>query len=155
MSDFEFLYGEWTVVNRRLRELFVGSEDWDEFPGTQKAWPILGGVGNVDESDFPTKGWSGATLRLQDQATGLWSIWWMSSATGTLFPPVTGRFEAGRGDFYGDDEHDGQPIRAHFIWSQITPESARWEQEFSNDGGQSWETNWIMELTRVESKAQL
>jgi hypothetical protein len=73
----------------------------------------------------------------------------MSSATGTLFPPVRGRFEAGRGDFYGDDEHDGSPIRAHFIWSQITPESARWEQEFSNDGGHTWETNWIMELTRT------
>ncbi len=47
MSDFDFLYGEWTVTNRRLRELFVGSDDWDEFPGTQHAWPIMGGVGGA------------------------------------------------------------------------------------------------------------
>ena len=50
-----------------------------------------------------------------------WSIWWASGQTGTLFPPVTGRFVDGRGDFYGDDEHDGVPIKAHFIWSEITP----------------------------------
>lgn len=149
MSDFDFLYGTWTVVNRRLRELFVGSDDWEEFPGTQRAQEILGGVGNVDESDFPTKGWSGATLRLKNQATKEWSIWWASSATGTLFPPVVGRFENGRGDFYGDDTHEGRPIKAHFIWSEITPTSARWEQEFSADGGETWETNWVMELTRV------
>jgi hypothetical protein len=149
MSDFDFLYGNWTVTNRRLRELFVGSNDWEEFPGTQHAQELLGGVGNIDESDFPTKGWSGATLRLQNQETKEWSIWWASSATGTLFPPVVGRFENGRGDFYGDDVHEGRPIRAHFIWSHITPTSARWEQEFSADGGATWESNWVMELTRA------
>ena len=148
MSDFDFLYGDWTVVNRRLRNLFVGSDDWEEFPGTQRAQEILGGVGNIDESVFPTKGWSGATIRLKNQQTQEWSIWWASSATGTLFPPVVGRFENGRGDFYGDDEHEGRPIKAHFIWSAITPTSARWEQEFSADGGQTWEKNWVMELTR-------
>ena len=153
MSDFEFLYGEWTVANRRLRELFVGS-DWYSFDATSWARPLLGGVGNVDEMDCPSEGFSGATIRLQDQQTGDWSIYWADSSTGRLFPPVVGRFAEGRGDFYGDDEHDGVPIRAHFIWSQITPRSARWEQEFSNDGGTTWETNWIMEFTRVERATQ-
>lgn len=149
MSDFDFLYGDWTVTNRRLRTLFAGSDDWEVFPGTQRAQEILGGVGNLDESVFPTKGWSGATLRLQNQETGEWSIWWASSSTGTLFPPVVGRFENGRGDFYGDDTHEGRPIKAHFIWSEITPTSARWEQEFSADDGVTWESNWVMELTRA------
>jgi len=149
MSDFDFLYGDWTVVNRRLTTLFADRDDWEEFPGTQRAWPLLGGVGNVDESHFPTKGWSGATLRLLDQNTLEWSIWWASSASGTLFPPVTGHFVDGRGDFYGDDTHDGRPIRAHFTWSNITANSARWEQEFSADGDQTWEKNWVMQLTRA------
>jgi hypothetical protein len=149
VSDFDFLYGDWTVVNRRLGTLFAGADDWEEFPGTQRAWELLGGAANVDESVFPTKGWSGATFRLFNPDTQLWSIWWASGQTGTLFPPVTGRFVDGRGDFYGDDEHDGKPIRAHFIWSHITPTSARWEQEFSNDGGETWESNWVMELTRL------
>jgi hypothetical protein len=33
--------------------------------------------------------------------------------------------------------------------SKITPNSAQWEQAFSEDGGKTWETNWIMELERV------
>jgi hypothetical protein len=66
-----------------------------------------------------------------------------------LFPPVVGTFGDGRGDFYGDDTHDGKPIKARYIWSDITPASARWEQEFSADGGQTWESNWIMEFTRA------
>lgn len=63
-------------------------------------------------------------------------------------PAGVGTFADGRGDFYGDDTHEGKPIRVHYIWSGITPTTARWEQEFSADGGLTWETNWIMEFTR-------
>jgi hypothetical protein len=28
-------------------------------------------------------------------------------------------------------------------------DSPRWEQAFSADGGANWETNWIMNFTRV------
>jgi hypothetical protein len=37
-----------------------------------------------------------------------------------------------------------------YIWSEITPTSARWEQAFSPDMGEAWETNWIMESTRID-----
>jgi hypothetical protein len=59
------------------------------------------------------------------------------------------RLRLGRGDFYGNDTDDGQPIRVHYLRSAITPQSARWQQAFSRDG-ESWETNWIMELTRAK-----
>lgn len=148
MSDFDFLYGEWDVHNRRLRELFAGSREWYSFEATAWAQPLLGGIGIVDEMDCPSEGFAGATVRLQDQVSGEWSIYWADSTTGRLFPPVVGGFDGGRGDFFGDDEVDSHPIRAHFTWSEITPESARWEQEFSLDGGQTWECNWVMEFTR-------
>ena len=154
MSDFDFLYGEWTVTNRRLERLFVGSDTWDVFPATAQARPLLNGVGNVDEMQCPTRGWSGASIRLQDQQTLDWSIYWVNSSSGRLFPPVVGRFTDGRGDFYGDDTHDGEPIRAHFTWSHITDDSARWQQEFSRDGGETWECNWVMEFRRVEGPAR-
>jgi hypothetical protein len=61
----------------------------------------------------------------------------------------SGWLDGDRGEFYGDDEYDGRPIRVVYVWSAITPTSARWEQAFSLDGGQTWETNWIMESTRT------
>ena len=62
---------------------------------------------------------------------------------------LVGRFANGRGDFYGDDTANGIPIRAHFTWSHITAVSARWQQEFSTDAGETWERNWVMEFTRT------
>jgi hypothetical protein len=151
-NDFDFFVGTWTIVNRQLRELFVGSDDWEVYPGTSVCRELLAGAGNMDELTFPTKGAVGATLRLFDQARKEWSLYWISGRTGTLSPPVVGTFADGRGDFYGEDTNEGRPIKSHFIWSGITADSCRWEQEFSNDGGETWETNWIMEFTRAQTR---
>jgi hypothetical protein len=35
-----------------------------------------------------------------------------------------------------------------YVWSEITPTSALWEQAFSADGEKTWETNWTMAHTR-------
>ncbi|HJS81065.1 MAG TPA: hypothetical protein VJ748_10615, partial [Vitreimonas sp.] len=63
--------------------------------------------------------------------------------------PVVGAFHNGRGEFYADDTLNGRPIRVRFIISDITENSARFEQAFSADGGQTWEVNWIAVDTRV------
>ncbi|MEV4628312.1 hypothetical protein AB0J90_18775 [Micromonospora sp. NPDC049523] len=149
MNDFDFLIGSWNIVNRQLTKLFSDSDDWDTYPSSSTCQPVLGGVGNVEEIVFPTTGTRGMTLRLFDTERKQWSLYWANSRTGLLYPPVVGTFADGRGDFYGDDTHEGTPIKAHFIWSGITPTSARWEQEFSADGGRTWETNWVMEFTRA------
>jgi hypothetical protein len=80
--------------------------------------------------------------------TGEWTIYWVNSRTGELQQPVVGRFADGVGTFYGDDVDDGTPVRVRYIWSRITPTSARWEQAFSTDAERTWETNWIMDHTR-------
>ena len=46
-------------------------------------------------------------------------------------PPVVGRFVDGVGTFYSDGTVNGRPARTRFIWSEITPTSARWEQALS------------------------
>jgi hypothetical protein len=149
MNDFGFLFGSWNIANRRLATLFSGSDDWHTFPSTSICQPILNGGGNTEEIDFSTFGTRGFALRLFDVTKAEWSIYWSNSQTGILFPPVVGTFTDGRGDFYGDDTHEDKPIKAHYIWSDITPTSARWEQEFSPDGGTTWESNWTMEFTRA------
>ena len=36
-----------------------------------------------------------------------------------------------------------------YVWSKITPSSAHFEQSLSQDGGRSWEVNWISDMMRV------
>ena len=153
MGDFDFLSGSWDIANRRLTTLLAGRDEWDEFPATSCCIPFFGGAANAEEYVCPAKGFRGLSIRSFDPAREEWSIWWVNSRDGRLQPPVHGRFDAERlGTFYGDDTHDGTPdgtpVRVRYLWSRITPVSARWEQAFSVDGEQTWETNWIMDLTR-------
>jgi hypothetical protein len=148
MADFDFLVGSWNVENRRLTKRLVGSDEWTEFTARATCWSLFDGMANVDEIFFPD-GTRGLTLRLFDPGREEWSLYWASSTTGTLFPPVVGRFAAGRGVFYGDDTEGGAPVRVRFVWSDVTPNSARWEQAFSVDREASWEVNWTMRFTRI------
>ena len=148
MNDFDFLTGTWDVRNRWRTDFLDQTSEWEEFPAVSRASRHFDGAANFDEIDFPTKGFTGLTLRLYDPERGLWSLYWASKRTGKLFPPVTGEFTDGRGEFHGNDVHDGKDVLVRFIWSGITAGSARWEQAFSDDDGQTWVTNWIMDLTR-------
>jgi len=149
-TDFDFYVGTWDVANRRLAKRLTGSDEWEEFPAISVAHSFFGTAGNFDEITFPTMGFSGATVRLYDAATELWSIYWINSGNpGTLQePPVVGRFIDGEGLFYADDFHEGIPVKVRFRWSDITATTAHWEQAFSADGGQTWEINWTMDSTR-------
>jgi quinol monooxygenase YgiN len=113
----------------------------------------MGGGANVEEHMFnkPTGISRGVALRAFDPKTGQWAIWWIDSRDplAALDPPVKGRFDNGVGTFYSDGALNGKPIRTRFIWSHITPTSARWEQAYSSDAGKTWETNWIMEFRRA------
>ncbi len=150
--DFDFLMGGWRIHNRRLARRLEGCVEWQEFEATQEARPVLGGLGNVDRftATFPDgRPIEGMTLRIFNPTTQLWSLYWVDDRGCELQPPLVGRFEAGRGEFSGDDTFKGKPIRVLFRWTVLGPNAARWEQAFSPDGGKSWETNWEMTMTRV------
>lgn len=146
--DFDFLVGTWDVANRRRTDFLDPQSPWEEFPGVSRASGHFGGNANFDEVTFPTKGSAGLTLRLHDPVRQEWSLYWASERTGTLFPPVVGRFTDGVGEFHGNDRHEGRNVRVRFLWSGITADAARWEQAFSTDGGATWLTNWTMRMTR-------
>lgn len=149
-NNFDFYVGTWDVANRRLSKPLVGSDEWDEFPGVSVAHSFFDGAGNFDEIDFPTKGFSGATVRTYDKTTDQWSLYWINSGKPATLqdPPVVGRFDGGEGLFYADDTYDGASVKVRYRWSDITATSARWEQAFSTDDGETWETNWTMDSTR-------
>jgi hypothetical protein len=64
--------------------------------------------------------------------------------------PVYGGFRNGRGEFFGQDSLDGRAIFVRFVISKVTDASWRFEQAYSDDGGRTWETNWIAVDSRVK-----
>jgi hypothetical protein len=154
--DFDFLFGSWNVVNRKLSDPLVdGGGEWEQFAAATAVQPILGGLGNIDlfsAPDFPRRpGFEAASLRLFDPETGLWKIWWLSTAApGALDEPVCGGFGDGRGVFECEDVLAGRPTKVRYEWRPGEAD-ARWEQSFSFDAGETWQANWVMELTREGS----
>lgn len=154
LHDFDFLAGQWRTHHRKLKERLANNHEWVEFDGTQSMRKLMDGYANEDENIFNVPGgaYRGVTLRAYDPKTGQWAIWWLDGRNpfGDLDPPVKGSFKDGVGTFYADDTLRGKPIRVRFLWSHITPTSARWEQAFSADGGQTWEINWTTRFERVK-----
>jgi hypothetical protein len=149
--DFDFLHGSWNVHNRYLKGRLRSSNEWIEFEAQADTQPLLDGFGQLDRFRAEREGSAieGITLRLFNPATGDWSLHWADTVTpGVLFPPMVGRFSGELGEFFGDEFVDGRRVLCRFHWTRTNPVSPRWEQAFSDDGGRTWETNWIMTLTR-------
>ena len=68
-------------------------------------------------------------------------------------PPQIGEFKDGRGEFFCQDTIDGRAILIRYVWSDITPNSAHFEQSYSDDGGKTWEVNWKTDQTRVTDES--
>jgi hypothetical protein len=154
-EDFDFWMGTWEARNRRLKRRLAGSEDWEEFEARSIARPLFDGLANEDE--FHTDhdgGFVGMSFRFFDSETKQWSIYWADSRRlGLLDPPVVGAFDGDVGVFEGEDIFNGRPILVRFTWSRVTTPNPRWEQAFSDDGGRTWETNWVTDFTRLEEEA--
>ncbi len=155
-DDWAWLEGEWKVRHRRLRQRLVGSDQWDEFAGRSMFWPVMGGLGNVDDDilDLPSGEYRGMSVRAFDPKTGTWAIWWVDSRNPTAIEaPVRGRFKGEVGTFSAPDIQEGRPVIVRFRWSDIHSARPWWEQAFSTDKGVSWEVNWRNWFTRVSPKA--
>jgi hypothetical protein len=149
-ADFDFFIGTWRAHNRRLRERLKGSTSWEEFEGTVVCRKILGEAGNMDEVTLDRESGRsyGMTVRLYDPRSQQWSLFWADGVNIFMVPPEVGSFTDGVGAFYAQEPFEGRMIFSRFIWSHITATSCRWEQAFSEDGGTTWETNWVTDFTR-------
>lgn len=152
--DFDFAIGRWRFDLRRLRDPLTGSTECVEYHGESRARPLWDGRANIDELRIESAEGEvidGLTLRLYDRETGEWSLYWANARNGVLsLPPTVGGFgEDGRGEFFDREELNGREILVRFVWSEITPTSAHFEQSFSVDDGATWEVNWISDQTRI------
>jgi hypothetical protein len=149
--DFDFLFGNWKVHCRRLLHPLSGLSQWLEFDGTNVVHRVWDGRANMDEfeADTPSGHIEGMTVRTFSNKSHEWSIYWSTQTNGTVdFPPMVGEFRNGRGEFYDSEMYNGRAIYVRFVWTVSSPDTCHWEQAFSADGGRSWETNFIWDLTR-------
>lgn len=149
---FDFEIGSWNIhLKRRLKPL-TGSDKWVEFDGTSVTRKVWGGRSNLEEfeTDGPAGHVEGLTLRLYNPQSRQWSIYWANGKDGILGTPMVGEFKNGRGEFYDQEMFQGRMIYVRFIWSELTTDKPHFEQSFSDDGGKTWEVNWITDQTKVK-----
>lgn len=150
--DFDFEIGTWkTRLSRRLHPL-TGSNTWTEMEGTSVVRKVWNGRGNLVElvADGPAGHFEGLSLRLYNLQSRQWSLNFANASAGTMTTPTIGEFKDGRGEFYSQETLEGRAILVRFVISPTTPDSCRFEQSFSDDGGKTWEVNWIAVDTRVK-----
>jgi hypothetical protein len=151
--DFDFLFGTWRVHNRRLKDPMDGSE-WYDFETVATVRPLWNGKGNIDEftGETPDGPFEGATLRLYDANTRLWSLYWSTPQRGLVTVPNIGAFgDGGIGQFFCHEVYAGTPILCRYTWTQHAGAGCRWEQAFSLDYGGSWKLNWTMRFRKDAS----
>ena len=150
--DFDFEIGSWKTHLARLLHPLTGSKTWVEYEGTTVVRKVWEGRANLVElvADGPAGHFEGLSLRLYNPQSRQWSLNFSGRGSGTLSPPTIGEFKDGRGEFYDHEPYDGRMILVRFVISDITPTSCRFEQAFSEDGGKTWEVNWIATDTRID-----
>jgi hypothetical protein len=155
-KDFDWMLGNWKADLKKLVNPLTGSTTWVAYEGTQTTNKVLNGKAVVDEFvvDSPASKTSveALTVRLYNPANQTWSIYWANAKNGEFSMPATvGRWTNGRGEFYDHEQLNGRWILVRYVWSDVTPTSAHFEQAFSADGGKTWEVNWISNITRTKA----
>ena len=147
--DFDWQLGTWKIHMSRLQHPLTGSTTWTDLDGTVAVRKVWDGRANLAE--IVADGLSGQleflSMRLYDPASSQWSLNFASSNGGTLSMPMIGEFKNGRGEFYDQESFNGSTLLVRFVFSDISATSGRDEQAFSDDGGKSWEVNWIADDT--------
>jgi hypothetical protein len=150
--DFDFALGTWKAHLKRLEHPLTGSRTWVEFDGTFVARKVWDGRAMIEEVELDSPGghMEGLTLRLYNAQTYQWSIYWATRKNGAMDPsPQVGQFKNGRGEFYGTDTLNGKLIYVRFVWTNTNTNTPHFEQSYSDDGGKTWEVNWMTDQTRI------
>lgn len=148
--DFDFNIGTWHTHIRRLEHPLTGSTTWVEMNGTVVVKKVWDGRAQIEEIEAagPAGRFEGLTLFLYNPAAHQWNLNFSNSSDGTMSTPSVGEFKDGRGEFYDQETYNGRAILVRGVWSDITPDTHRFEQSFSDDGGKTWEPNFVANLTR-------
>jgi hypothetical protein len=87
-------------------------------------------------------------VRTFDPATQEWSLVWLDNYPPADCTPLVGTFQDGVGQFKHVIHLHGKPTHVRYILDNFSEHSQRWQQAFSLDRGECWDTNWIMEFSK-------
>ncbi|MGB6309562.1 MAG: hypothetical protein WBF89_17385 [Steroidobacteraceae bacterium] len=148
--DFDFNFGVWRTHIKRILNPFSGGSRSMELNGTVAVRKVWDGRAQLEEieADGPNGHWEGSTLFIYNPAAHQWSQTFVASKVGILTPPLTGEFKDGRGELYAQDTVDDRSVLVRAVWSDIKPNSHRFEESYSDDGGKTWVPAFIASLTR-------
>jgi hypothetical protein len=149
--DFDFEIGSWHTRLSRLQNPLTGSTTWVEYTGTTVVRKVWDGRANLVELavEGPGGRLEALSLRLYNPQSRQWSLNFANARSGTLGVPSVGEFRNGRGEFISHEDFNGRMVLVRFVITVVDPDTCRFEQAFSDDGGKSWEVNWIVVDTRV------
>lgn len=157
--DFDFWLHTWDVVNKRRKvySLYENPEgnqeaEWEEFTGVAGMGTVhCDGRVMVDHYEGKNPDGrviKGLNVRTFDPETQEWSLVWLDNYQPADFTPLVGKFQDGVGRFTQVIQLHGKPVHVRYTLDNFTENSLRWRQAFSMDGGETWDTNWIMEFTK-------
>jgi hypothetical protein len=151
--DFDPEFGNWSIHTERLMHPLAGAKDWVTYDGTKIVMPIWNGKANIAE--MSEDGAAGhlhfVALRLYDPTTQQWNLNFSSAGTGTFGTPLFGEKRGDGIEFIGPDTFHGRTILVRFVSHETDADHASSEQYFSDDGGRTWELNWINHYTRTKN----
>ncbi|WP_158942184.1 DUF1579 family protein [Granulicella sp. S190] len=148
--DFDFDLGTWKTHSTRLLHPLTGSTTWVDMDGVSVVKKVWGGKANLAEykADGPAGHVELLSLRWFNPTTHEWNLDFATPNVGTLGIPGVGGFKDGRGTFYDYEEINGRSVLVRFSIWKTSQDTAQSEQAFSDDGGKTWEVNWINKYTR-------
>lgn len=148
--DFDFNLGTWRTHIRRVLDPFAAGSRVIELNGTVSVRAVWDGRAQLEEieADGPMGHWEGMTLFLYNPAARQWSQSFANSRMGVLNAPLIGAFHDGRGELFAQDTFRERSILVRAVWSDIKPDSHRYEESYSDDGGKSWLVAFSAELRR-------
>jgi hypothetical protein len=150
---FDFEWGAWRAHVRRLVHPLTGSHTWVSYDGPSVVRKLWSGRANLGEIDLtgPTGRIVGLSLRLYNPQAHEWNISFSALGDGILgTPPTVGAFVDGRGEFYDQETMaNGRAIYNRFVFSHVSRSRFHFEQAFSDNGGRTWEVNWIADFSKL------
>jgi hypothetical protein len=158
--DFDFIIGDWHAHLRRMIDPNSGltTSDrsvgvWVEYDGISNHKKLLDTNANFEQFEVVSARTGqrirGQALRMYNPQSRQWSIYILDLDKGELgLPPVVGEFTGKIGEFYDYEQRSGRIVQVRYVWTDVSPKAAHFEQSFSSDGGRTWIPNYICDLSR-------